>query len=97
MCRNLRQLDPKIVASRKLDFFAYSLYLPNNWEPKDSNSKKPISQSEALKFLKNIGFKVNDTYELKKDLNEANKYYHDHIINVCFIPNYNLSCHDLPN
>lgn len=36
----LRQLDPKIVASRKLDFFAYSLYFPENWEPTDNNFKK---------------------------------------------------------
>ena len=71
----LRQLDSKIVASRKLDFFAYNLYLPNDWEPKDIKLKKPISQSEALGFLKNIGFKVNTTFEIKKDLNEANKYY----------------------
>ena len=73
----LRQLDSKIVASRKLDFFAYSIYLPKNWIPKDSNFKKPISQSEALEFLKNIGFKVNNHSEVKKDLNEANKYYQD--------------------
>ena len=71
----LRQLDSKIVASRKLDFFAYSLYLPPNWEPKDCNVKKPESQSEALEFLKNIGFKVNTTSEKKKDLNEANVFY----------------------
>ena len=71
----LRQLDSKIVASRKLDFFAYSLFLPKNWEPKDNNFKKPISQSEALIFLKNIGFKVNNTSEIQKDLNAANNYY----------------------
>ena len=71
----LRQLDPKIVASRKLDFFAYSLYLPENWEPADSNFTKPNSQSKSLEFLKNIGFKVNINYETKKNLKEANKYY----------------------
>ncbi len=71
----LRQLDPKIVASRKLDFFAYSLYLPENWEPTDRNFKKPKSQSESLEFLKNIGFKVNPKYEAKKNLFEANSYY----------------------
>ncbi len=71
----LRQLDSKVVASRKLDFFAYSLYLPKNWEPKNNNFKKPLSQSEALQYLKNIGFKVNTTSEIKKDLIEANNYY----------------------
>ena len=71
----LRQLDPKIVASRKLDFFAYGIYLPKNWEPADRNFKKPTSQSESLKFLKNIGFKVNSTYETKKTLNEASEFY----------------------
>jgi len=27
----LRQLDPKVVAARKLDFFAYTLHLPADW------------------------------------------------------------------
>ena len=81
----LRQLDPKIVASRKLDFFAYSLYFPENWEPTDSNFKKPISQSESLEFLKNIGFKVNTTYETTKTLNEANKYYKYWEVNKDFL------------
>ena len=71
----LRQLDPKIVASRKLDFFAYSVHLPENWEPSAGNLKKPNSQSDALKFLKNIGFKVNTKYQIKKTLIEANSYY----------------------
>ena len=71
----LRQLDPKIVASRKLDFFAYSIYLPENWEKTDNKFKNPNSQSESLEFLKNIGFKVNATYETKKNLHEVNSYY----------------------
>ena len=81
----LRQLDPKIVASRKLDFFAYSLYFPENWEPTDNNFKKPISQSESLAFLKNIGFKVNTLYETTKTLNEANKYYKYWEVNKDFL------------
>ncbi len=71
----LRQLDSKIVASRKLDFFAYSVYLPENWEPIDSNLKKPNSQSESLAFLKTIGFKINTTFETKNNLTGANSYY----------------------
>ena len=27
----LRQLDPKVVASRRLDFFAYTVHLPDDW------------------------------------------------------------------
>jgi DNA ligase (NAD+) len=27
----LRQLDPKVVAARRLDFFAYTLHLPQHW------------------------------------------------------------------
>ena len=33
----LRQLDPKVVAARRLDFFAYTLHLPEDWpEPSPS-------------------------------------------------------------
>ncbi|MFM8659857.1 MAG: DNA ligase LigA-related protein, partial [Cyanobium sp.] len=28
----LRQLDPKVVAARRLDFFAYTLHLPDDWQ-----------------------------------------------------------------
>ncbi len=71
----LRQLDSKIVASRKLDFFAYSLHLPKDWKPETNILKNPKSQSESLKYLKNIGFKINNTFALKKDLNGVSEFY----------------------
>jgi DNA ligase (NAD+) len=47
----LRQLDPKVVAARRLDFFAYTLHLPAPWQPG--------SQWECLQWLEKVGFRVN--------------------------------------
>lgn len=48
---SLRVLDPKITASRQLDYFVYFLF---------QNGKNALStQSEALKKLDELGFKVN--------------------------------------
>ena len=47
----LRQLDPKVVAARRLDFFAYALHLPA--------ADQPRSQWEALQWLERAGFRVN--------------------------------------
>ncbi len=55
----LRQLDPRIVASRNLDFFAYTIHLPNNWEPSKSDPQQPKGQIEALGWLHAAGFKIN--------------------------------------
>ena len=47
----MRQLDPKIVAARRLDFFAYFLYV---------NRRQALAkQSETLDALEAMGFKVN--------------------------------------
>lgn len=62
----LRQLDPKIVDKRRLDFFAYTLHLPNQ-----DNLK---SQWEALEFLKQIGFVVNPNRKLCSSLAEVTEY-----------------------
>lgn len=48
---SIRQLDSKITAQRKLDYMAY--FIPN---PKDYGIK---TQSESIKFLKELGFKTN--------------------------------------
>ena len=65
-CRNaaagsIRQLDSKIVAERRLDTFIY--HLPN---PLDYNIK---THFEALKFMKELGFKTNSESMLVSDIN----------------------------
>ncbi len=59
---SLRQLDPKITASRNLDFFAYHI---------NYTSGKPIkTQSDIHAFLKEQGFLVDDFFELVSTLQE---------------------------
>ena len=67
-CRNLasgsvRQLDSKVTASRKLNNFIY--HLPN---PLDYGIYK---HSDALSFMKELGFRVNPKYKICKDINEV--------------------------
>jgi DNA ligase (NAD+) len=65
----LRQLDPKVVAARKLDFFAYTLHLPADW------SGGPGSQWESLDWLKQAGFKVNPNAALLPDLAAVEAFF----------------------
>lgn len=67
-CRNaaagsIRQLDSKIAAKRKLDTFIY--HLPN---PEDFNIK---THSEAVEYMKNLGFKVNPNNRLVNNIEEV--------------------------
>ncbi|KZM55007.1 DNA ligase (NAD(+)) LigA [Geobacillus stearothermophilus] len=48
---SLRQLDPKVAASRQLDLFVYGLA--------DAEALGIASHSEALDYLQALGFKVN--------------------------------------
>ncbi|MDB9517773.1 NAD-dependent DNA ligase LigA [Roseofilum reptotaenium CS-1145] len=64
----LRQLDPRIVAARRLDFFAYTLHLPET-------SNLPQRQWEALEWLSGWGFKVNPNRTLCPSLAEVEQYY----------------------
>lgn len=57
---SLRQLNPEITKSRKLDVFNYTIVEPEKYGLK--------SQYEALKFLENKGFSVNPNYELCDDI-----------------------------
>ena len=62
----LRQLDPKIVDRRKLNFFAYTLHL----EAEDVNS-----QWESLEKLQHLGFLVNPNRKLCRSLTEVEEYF----------------------
>lgn len=65
----LRQLDPKVVAARRLDFFAYTLHLPQG------QSGAPKSQWQALQWLKQAGFQVNPHCERCQDLAAVEAFF----------------------
>ncbi len=50
----LRQLDSRIVAQRRLDFFAYTLHWPER-----EGETQPQTQWDSLEQLHTLGFKVN--------------------------------------
>jgi len=64
----LRQLDPKVVASRGLSFFAYTLHLSEDWRAGPGDPAVPRSQWQALDWLKAAGFRVNPHCALCPDL-----------------------------
>jgi DNA ligase (NAD+) len=65
----LRQLDPKVVAARRLDFFAYTLHLP------EGQPGAPRSQWDALQWLKQAGFRVNPHCERCPDLGAVEAFF----------------------
>ena len=64
----LRQLDPKVVAARRLDFFAYTLHLPDDWQATTGDPARPTTQWDSLQWLRAAGFKVNPNAELLPSL-----------------------------
>ena len=68
---SLRQLDPKVVSKRNLDFYAYQVHFPNN----PIFKKKHKNQWARLEFLKDCGFKINLHSKLINNIAELEKYY----------------------
>ena len=66
---SLRQLDPKITASRPLDIFLYS---PGTIEDLEVNS-----QWEFLEALKELGLRVNPESKICKGVGEVLEYWND--------------------
>src|SRR5690606_25165062 len=60
---SLRQLDPKIAASRNLDIFVYGIGVMEGIEVD--------SHSEGLEFLQTLGFKVNPEWKRCNSIDEV--------------------------
>jgi DNA ligase (NAD+) len=63
----LRQLDSRIVAQRRLNFFAYTLHF--------DSSSKVTSHWESLELLQAMGFLVNPNRKLCSSLGEVEEYF----------------------
>ncbi len=76
---SIRQLDPRIAASRRLDSFIYDIDniggLASTMEAKPPQT--PRTQTEELELLKKLGFKVNPHYKHCKSIEEVQKYYEE--------------------
>ena len=66
---SVRQLDPKITASRNMQMWVYSLGNPDEVGVLESHWG-------ALDFLGNTGFRINPENKLCHTLQEASDYYH---------------------
>ena len=66
---SVRQLDSRVAASRKLDFFAYTLL--------GTDIK---TQTESLRFLEEYGFQVNKEYRHCKTISEVIEYIKEYTV-----------------
>ncbi|OGC88105.1 hypothetical protein A2419_01385 [Candidatus Adlerbacteria bacterium RIFOXYC1_FULL_48_26] len=64
---SIRQLDPRIAATRGLDTFIYDVA--------STSEEMPGSQAEELEYLQELGFKVNKHWKLVKNIDEAISYW----------------------
>ena len=64
---SLRQLDPSITSNRPLDIYVYGI----GW----SSDEIYTEQSESLRYLQTLGFKINPNNEICNRLEQAISYY----------------------
>ena len=64
----IRQLDPRIVASRKLSTFVYDI--------SDTSGDVPARQDEELLLLRSLGFRVNPHFKHCTTMDEVLAFWH---------------------
>ncbi len=70
---SLRQLDPRLTAERRLDFFAYDIA-----DMKDESRRLNIElHSEKHKLLRKLGFKVDAHEKICENLHEVEKFINE--------------------
>ncbi|PXF51537.1 MAG: DNA ligase (NAD(+)) LigA [Candidatus Methanophagaceae archaeon] len=81
---SVRQLDPRVTASRPLDFFAYGVGRVERGEGKEGGKgeeggegKEFSTQWEVLNFLRAAGFKVSPLARRFGNIEEVVKYYEE--------------------
>jgi len=82
----LRHLDPRVVAQRKLDFFAYTLQFPDETDLESTDLVPPQSQTDSLTTLQDLGFRVNPHRATVADLAAVQQFFQD----------WDQKRHDLP-
>jgi DNA ligase (NAD+) len=65
---SVRQLDPRVTATRQLDLYIYSL----GWS---EGRAMPETHLETLDYLSSLGFKINPANRMATDIGEAENYY----------------------
>lgn len=74
---SLRQLDPRVAASRRLDSFIYDVAQTSD-VPARLNGRSgglPDTQYKELNYLRELGFKVNPHFELAGSVGEILDYW----------------------
>lgn len=69
---SLRQLDSRLTAERRLDFFAYDIAQESNKQP--AISSQLSRHSDKHRFLRKLGFKVDAHEAVCKNLGEVQKF-----------------------
>ncbi|HSP54768.1 MAG TPA: NAD-dependent DNA ligase LigA [Dehalococcoidia bacterium] len=67
---SVRQLDPRITASRRLDIWLYQL----GWHESD---QVPRTHWDTLQWLGELGFRINPNIQRFDDLQEVEAFYHE--------------------
>jgi DNA ligase (NAD+) len=77
---SIRQLDPKIAASRKLDSFIYDIdSMAGSFGGSSflTQTGYPSTQSEELELLKKLGFQTNPHFKVFNTLEDVQKFYEE--------------------